>query len=99
MSFSRVMRLSSGDWTETSISSPSSVRSEEAEVLVRAEATAIYTCATVTPFSMAALRSTEMWRAVVASSRPSDTSPVPSTVFRAAASTLAEDWRSSMSSP
>ena len=27
---------------------------EEAEVLVRAEATAIYTCATVTPFSMAA---------------------------------------------
>ena len=99
MSFSRVMRLSSGDWMDTLTSSPSRVRDRELSVSVRAEATAIYTWATVRPFSMAALRSTDRCRAVAACSRPSDTFSVPGTVASFAASVLAADCICSMSLP
>ena len=98
-SFSRVMRLSSGDWMDTLTSSPSRVRDRELSVSVRAEATAKYTWATVRPFSMAALRSTDRCRAAAACSRPSDTFSVPGTVASFAARSRAADCICSISSP
>ena len=91
-SFSRVMRLSSGDWMDTLTSSPSRVRDRELSVSVRA-------WATVRPFSMAALRSTDRCRAAAACSRPSDTFSVPGTVASFAARSRAADCICSMSSP
>ena len=93
-SVSTVTRLSSGLSMTRSIFSLSSVMSERVLEFVSAAAT----CATVMPFSMAALRSTVMCSASAALSSPSSTSPTPSTPPIAAASCFAADCMASMSS-
>ena len=96
---SRSTVRSSGRAIVTPMSWLSRVISDPLVAVDRADATCIYTCATVIPCFMALARSTVRWTAGTASVRPSETACTPSTEPIASPTVLAAACRSSIFSP